>query len=478
MRYLVIDVGTSSLRALVMDEQATIVDSRVRSLRAPEFFAAESLWTVLCEMASDLEPARQGVSAVVVSSLLGWVGIDRRGEAVTPCYTYAHACLDAYRAIRWEEFAEEICFTAGRRPNPELGIFQLLHVKNTTPDIYRQITDLVSLKDYINLKLTGRAAMDRTSAAYTMAYDIRAGKWNSALLSLLGVDESKMPELLKPTDLLGAVSGTAAKSTGLREGTPVVVGSVDGSTGILGAGGLKPGTLVSVMGTTDTSFLVSDVPLRDKTNSLVLNPHVIPNRWLLGGPTGVYGGAVEWLQRTLLSESRSLDELTREAEKLPRGSEGVVVFPTLAGERAPFWQPRLMGTILGLEAKHTPAHLFRGILEANAYVLRYMLDLAQGAGGDISRVISIGGGSKNSLWLQIKAEVLGMPVIRTTVREATARGSCLLAQMALGEEARAGLDAERIFEGSREAAAEYAGLYRRYVKLHEQIAELYARDDE
>ena len=473
MEYLVIDIGTSSLRVLLMDESAEITASRIKPLHIPDVVDAERLWMYLCDLARSMELDRHSIAAVAVSSLLGWVGVDNCGEAVAPCYTYTHTCRDVYDALEPNKMRGRIYAVTGRRANPELGIFQLLHIKKTDPEAYCRIDAFISLKDYINLKLTGRAAMDRTTAGYTMVYDAAVGRWHSELLHALKADESKLPELLSPAELLGEVSKQAAQLMGLQEGTPVVVGSVDGSTGILGAGGLEPGTLVSVMGTTDTSFLVTDRPLRDGTQSLVLNPHVVPERWLLGGPTGMYGGAVEWLQSTLLSKGKSLETLTAEAEKLPRGSDGLFFFPTLAGERAPFWQPALRGTVVGIEAKHTPAHLLRGILEGNAYVLKHMVELMQASGGNISKVISIGGGAKNSLWLQIKAEVLGIPVVRTAVQEATARGSCLLAQMALKHTVHAELKVQQVFCGSPEAAGLYKDICGRYLELHKKIVELY-----
>lgn len=473
MEYLVIDIGTSSLRTLLMNESAEIMASKVKQLHIPGIVDAEKLWMHLCGMAKALELDRHDIAAVAVSSLLGWVGVDRCGEAATMCYTYTHACKEVYNALELDKMRGRIYSIAGRRANPELGIFQLLHVQKTDPEAYIRVAALISLKDYINAKLTGRIAMDRTTAGYTMVYDTAIGRWHSELLHALKADESKLPDLLSPAELLGEVSDKVAQSMGLKAGTPVVVGSVDGSTGILGAGGLEPGTLISVMGTTDTSFLVTDRPLRDSTQSLVLNPHVVPDRWLLGGPTGVYGGAVDWLQSTLLSKGKSLKELTEEAERLPRGSEGLFFFPTLAGERAPFWQPALRGTVVGIEAKHTPAHFLRGILEGNAYVLKYMMDLMQASGGTIRRAISIGGGSKNNLWLQIKAEVLGIPVVRTTVQEATARGSCLLAQTALKQTVHAGLEVQQEFYGSAEAVEEYRDICRRYMELHKKVVELY-----
>ena len=472
MEYLVIDIGTSSLRVLVMEDAARIAEQSVKKRHAPEIFDAEQLWEMLCQMAESLKLRNRPIAAVVVSSLLGWVGVDREGRAVCPCYTYMHAANEVFALSKQEK---EACYLeAGRRPNPEHGVFQLLHVKRKDPQAYRNLAAFVSLKDYVAGKLTGRFAVDRTSAAYTLVYQLETGEWNIPLIERLEADPDKFPTLLAPADILGEVGPAAARAFGLAEGIPVAVGSVDGSTGIFGAGGEEEGTLVSVMGTTNTHFLVSGKPLWDESASLVLNPHVIPDRWLIGGPTGMYGGAVDWLCSTLLKEGIDLEELTAQAEAIPRGSEKVSFFPTMAGERTPFWQPAMRGTVIGLDTRHTAAHLLRAILEADSYVCAHMSQLAEKAGGEIKRVIAIGGGARSRLWLQIKAEVLGGPVWKTEVQEATARGSCLLAMKAIGQKAESRLEPVEIFRGEEQAEKEYALLKEQYLALHEKVLGLYA----
>ena len=188
---------------------------------------------------------------------------------------------------------------------------------------------------------------------------------------------------------------------------------------------------------------------------------------------GMYGGTVDWFSSDLLAGKPGVAELTKAAGQIKRGSEGLLFFPTLAGERTPFWEPAFRGSILGLETRHGSAHIFRALMEGNAYVLRTIAELAQSAGGEVKEVIAIGGGAANDVWLQIKAEVLGVPVKRTRVKEATSRGSCLLLQEALGQKPEAKLPAEHIFWPDEMSVAEYSKVYALYKEVHESLVHVY-----
>ncbi|MBE6906973.1 MAG: hypothetical protein E7476_11950 [Ruminococcaceae bacterium] len=472
--YIVIDIGTSSLRVLVMDQTLQTVEQQVKKYNISETFDAELLWENICSMCLSLRVEPSKIRAIGVSALLGWVGVNRQGQAVTPCYTYMHQCPNQF--IQAEPILKQINVynITGRLPNPELAVYKLMQLQQH-PALYQEIACLVSLKDFINQKLTHVLATDRTSACYTMLYDIRKKQWSQELISALGIDSNKLPPLCEPSDVLAPLNNSVASQLHLPQGITVVVGSVDGSTGVLGAGGIEPGTMVSVMGTTDTSFFVAHKDLLDSTKALVMNPHVVGDRWLLGGPMGMYGGTVEWLITHIMQGKTTLDELKCLAKDVPRGSNGVTFIPTLAGERAPYWIPQMRGTILGMKPTHGPGELFRAILESNAFSLKRMTELIEMAGGKVECMISIGGGAKDNLWLQIKAEVLGIPVLRTGIQEATACGTCMLAMLANGKHEK---DLPRpcqlqAFEGSDAAVKEYHSFYTVYQQMHEEIHSIY-----
>lgn len=175
-QYLILDVGTSSVRAALIDETLRILRLETARRTVPALFDAEAEWTLLHALMKTAASGAGDLAGVAVSALLGWVGTDARGNAVTPCFTYMHACPEEYAASPWD--AEEAYRVCRRAPAPESGCFQLARVKARDPEAYGRTTAFLSLKDFINGKLTGAFATDATTAAYTLLYDVGAGRWS------------------------------------------------------------------------------------------------------------------------------------------------------------------------------------------------------------------------------------------------------------------------------------------------------------
>lgn len=473
--YLIIDIGTSSLRTALLDDSRRVVDSRVRKRSVPACFDAEEEWAHIVEMIDALTKTRPDIRGIAVSSLLGWVGVDTFGHPVTPCYTYMHQEPETYEQYAAAIPAEKIYAICRRRAAPEQLAFKLCRIRTQEPQLYQKLAYFLSLKDFINMQLTGRAAVDHTSASYSLLYDVAGTCWSRECLAWTELDDSRLPALKYPWEILAPVRPALCQKFGIKPDCPVAVGTVDGSCGILGAGGTIPGTFVNVMGTTDTCFLVCDRLPDDPSCSLVMNPHAVPGFYLAGGPMGMYGGSLEWMLKHLMFESKDLQQMNKLAAALPAGSCGVIAFPTLAGERTPFWNSDLCGTFLGLKHEHSGEHLFRAALEANCYAVRRICELLNGCGLSVTDVLASGGGSQSDLWLQLKADILGFPVARSQAKEATLEGAFELARMAAGG-AGGNItvpETAATFEVRPEEALKYDRLYTDYLRVHDKLAELY-----
>ena len=474
-KYLVVDIGTSSVRAAVVDEKLQIRKTETIRRTAGVCFDAEQEWKTICVLIKKLTRTEKQFAGAAVSSLLGWVGIDRNGNAVTPCYSYMHQENEVCEAFRKSKSDEEVCQICGRKINPEWAAFKMCTLKKRQPDKYRNMAYMISMKDFINRKLTGRTALDRTSAGYTMLYDIRKETWSSGLLEALELDREKLPELKYPYERLGEIREELLLEFGIHGKIPVAVGSVDGSTAILGAGGIKERTAVSVMGTTDVFFMVTREWKADSTQRLIVNPHVIPGLWLVGGPMGMYGGTIEWFLKHIMNQSMDIQEMNHRAAALETGSGGVQFYPNLAGERTPFWNPLFTGTVTGMRQEHRAEHLFRAIMEASGYTMKRIMEI--GAASDIGfdEVTAIGGGAKSSLWLQIKADIMGKIFWSAEAEEATVTGSVLLAMLAEGKrpEELPAVPKKECYFCRQEIFEEYEKHYERYIRSHEILQKLY-----
>lgn len=474
---LVIDIGTSSVRTVLAGEDLKILAMIQRKRSVGSHINAEEEWDCIRTMIRRLVEENGAllrenpVSAAAVSALVGWVGVDRKGNAITPCYTYMHREQKIFDEMKTRLEGNETIRICGRAPAPEWMAYKLRRIKKEEPDLYEEIAVMTSLKDFINIKLCGVPALDHTTAGYTFLYDIGKGDWCKPLLDHFEVGLEKLPQLIRPWEKLGTVRPKLAKEFLLNGEIPVAAGSCDGSTAILGAGGVNEKTAVSVMGTTDVLFLVAKDWKAKENSGLIINPHVIPGYWLIGGPMGMYGGTVEWFRKSIMGESKSLDELNRLAAELEPGCFGLTVLPNLAGERTPYWNASCVGTLAGLTAEHRAEHIFRGILEANGYDCREILERAGRMGAECSGIIAIGGEASNNLWLSIKAAVTGLPVWRNEVTEATVAGSAMLALLMQDGMGVVGTTVRTdVFESTRRQKEQYDCLYRIY-KERRKIAE-------
>lgn len=473
--YLIIDIGTSSLRVVLLDSDGKVVSSETWKRSAPECFDAEEEWAHVLEMACRVTSGVNRLSCVAITSLLGWVGINANGTAVTPCYSYMHKESEYYQSFCESNDVSALYTICRRKAAPEQLAFKICRLQQEEHEVYGQISTFLSLKDFVNCKLTGISVIDHTTASYSLLYDVEQQCWSADCLQRMCLDDSRLPRLMHPWEQLGELTSEICRILGLAVPCPVAVGSVDGSCGILGTGGTKSDALISVMGTTDTCFLVSDKIIEDPTGSLVVNPHVIPGLYLVGGPMGMYGGALEWWISNIMNRTVSMEEINGQAALLPPGACGVLAFPTLAGERTPFWNASLTGTILGLRPEHRPEHVFRAMMEANCYATRYICELVENGGGRVNTVIASGGGSSSDLWMQIKANVLKRPIYRSTVKEATLHGAFTLARIVCGValEELANDIVSDMFPVEWPYAAEYNGLYLEHMSVHKALSTIY-----
>lgn len=472
--YTIVDIGSSSIRTANICENMMIRDMQVKKRKINKCFQPENEWSAVEQLLSGM--VHDNTEAVIVSSLLGWIGVDINGRAVTPCYSYMHQENEVYKDTKGlfsEQQYIEIC---GRKAAPEWLAFKLYALKLKNPEVYQRIYKIVSLKDYINYMLTGEFAEDYTTAAYTCLFDISKKNWSKKLLEGFGLDAGMLPELKAPSEILAALKPQLCKAWKLDHGSPsVMTGSVDGSTAVLGTGGFESGVSVNVMGTTDVFFTPSRKITKINQDALIVNPHVIPGLWLTGGPMGMFGGTVDWLVNHMMEGSRNIEEWTKRAELIAPGSGDLNVFPCMAGERAPFWNGQFTGTILGLGLQHSPAHILRGIMEAEGYTVKHMIEKSQEMGVLCSSIRTIGGGARNDLWLQIKADITGKPVSRMKISEATMYGSLFLCLLGAGYRLKELPEVEeacRLLPDTKKGKV-YHALYEQYLERHSILDKIY-----
>lgn len=385
----------------------------------------------------------------VSSALPSLVMVDRQGRPIHNAYNL----LDrrATQEVAWlrEQIGDErIAALTGNRIDDHPVLVNLLWEQRHRPDDYRRIWKALTIDGYITLKLAGEAVVDQGGAAfYGVAYNLLANCFDAAMLDAVGIAPDILPAIHQPGAIIGSVTGAAAAATGLAAGTPVCCGQVDFSASCIAAGVIAEGDIMSNLGT------VGNLGVVHKSRAFNFSPvgatminwafTVDPADTYVTVPTTMTGGqSIRYLRdvfgqyeieaERLLGVS-AYDLLNLQAEKVPPGSDGLLVLPYLMGERTPIWDTAARGVVFGLSLNHTKGHLVRAMMEAVAYALYDSYELLLQAGLPIRYPLVLNeGGAVSKLWRQIITDVFNVPTVLVQRRTGAPFGDAILAGVATG----------------------------------------------
>lgn len=442
MKFLGIDVGTGGSRAVVIDQAGNLVASASAShldIASPEIGWAEQHpndWWRACKatIAQVLTSVKaEEITAVSFSGQMhGSVFLDKSDKVVRPALLWCDQrtkkqCAEITAKIGKEKLIELVC-------NPAITGFtlpKLLWLRENEPQNWEKVAAILLPKDYIRLKLSGDKASDVADASGTLLFDVQNRKWSSEMLSTFEIDEKMLPKVYESIMVTGSVSEIGASETGLKVGTLIVAGAGDNAAGAIGMGIVENGKVSATIGTSGVIFAVSDAPRLDLQGRIHTLCHAIPNRWHNTGVTLSAGLSFKWFRENF-GDGKSYDDLVREAEKIPSGSDGAIWVPYLMGERTPHLDANARAAFIGITASHTKAHFTRAVLEGVAFSLRDSIEIFKASGVEISSIRLGGGGAKSNLWRQIQADVYGKPVEIIEADEGAAFGAAILAGVGAG----------------------------------------------
>ena len=331
--------------------------------------------------------------------------------------------------------------------NPALPGFsapKLLWIRDNEPEIFAHARKMLLPKDYIRYRLTGKLAIEISDAAGTCLLDVKHGRWSREVLEALEIDPELLPPVVASDKVAGTITEEVAALTDLLPGVPVAGGGADNACAAVGNGVVRPGLALVSIGTSGVVLAFASTPQVDMSGPVprvhTFN-HAVPQAWYLMGVTQGAGLSMRWVRDNIGLPERALERwtgldayelLTKEAESIPAGSDGLLFLPYLQGERTPHLDAYARGGWIGLTASHDRRHLIRSVLEGVAFSLKDCSTIIQGQGLPIEQVRVTGGGAKSPLWRQIIADVLGVELVTTNATEGPAFGAALLAGVASG----------------------------------------------
>jgi xylulokinase len=489
--FLGIDVSTTGAKALLVDEKGGVTASATTALtlQTPKPLWSEQdpreWWkgtaaSIRKALADAGAKARDVAAVGLTGQMHGLVLLDARRDVLRPAILWndqrtGAECAEIERRVGRSELIREVgnvALTGFTAP-------KILWVRNHEPEVYKKAKLVLLPKDYVRLRLTGEAAMDKADGSGTILFDLKARGWSRLVLEKLEIPAEWLPPTFEGPEVTGNVTPEAAAETGLAAGTPVMAGGGDQAAGAVGAGAVRPGVVSLTLGTSGVVFATTEAPLVEPEGRLHAFCHAVPGRWHFMGVTLSAAGSLQWYRDTL-APKESFADLVDEAGKAPAGSEGLLFAPYLSGERTPYPDPLARGSFVGLTVRHQRAHLTRAVLEGVAFSMRDCFALLKGAGlGAVKEVRIAGGGAKGPLWRRIVASALGLPMATVNSTEGAAYGAALLAGVGGGtwSTVEAACDATIAVTGgdapAPEWSAAYEALYPRYRELYAALKPTY-----
>ncbi len=508
---LAIDLGTSALKVALVSTAGEVVAAEQETCQVtllPGGGAEQDprQWWDLIVAASSRLMARGAVpvrSVVAVAATAQWSGtvpvdehgqpirdaiiwMDSRGAPYVRRITGGAVTVQGYgvdKLARWLRSTAGIPAHSGKDP-----IAHILWLKHEEPETYRRAHLFLEPKDWLNAQLTGRPAASFDSIALHWVTNNRHPgriRYDPALLRLAGIEQSRLPELLAATDILGPLSPGPAAALGVPAGIPVVVGTPDLQSAAIGSGATRDFQAHLYVGT--SSWLTCHVPFKktDLRHNMASLPSAIPQRYFVANEQETAGAALAFLRDRVLfggdPPASAYREFDRMAGQAPPGSGGVIFTPWLYGERTPVEDRFVRGGFHNLSLSASRDDLVRAVFEGVALNTRWLLGAVERfTRHRLEPIRFIGGGARSDVWCQIFADVLGRTIEQVADPvNANARGAGMLAAVALGEltfdQIPDRVQVARDYKPDPACDGLYEQLFREFTGLYRRNRKAYAR---
>ncbi len=491
---IVWDCGATNYRAVAVDSvgkvlaEAKAENSSVKQADSPQQWRVWDIDAIFGDLCSLTRKVANQIDASAVKALTitTW-GADGAPMAGDGTLRYP---LTSWQCPRTNELADrvktmvdpqEIFTRTGYQVMSFNTILKLMWLRENAPESLEKMHAFVMVPGILTHRLTGEFSIDPTMAGTSMAFDAQNRCWDAKMLGLAGVDDGIFPRQYEPGQVIGAVLSSVADKTGLPAGVPVTAGGHDTQFALYGSGAsldqavLSSGTWEILMVRAKAfepskQAFESGILIEQDASAGLVNPQFLM----------MASGALEWLRKMVWSgQDSSYENMTRQAEAVSPGSDGVVFLPSFVAESGPSAKYGTPGSIVGLGVNTTRGQVHRAALEGLSMQLKQALDVfSQTIGWDAKGVCIVGGGSRNALWNQIRADVTQLPIIVTEHKEATVLGAAMFALVGAGEfdsiqEAQETIDVRKTVVEPGSDVGAYADMYCRYVKLAENVGKAY-----
>ncbi len=491
MAYLMgVDLGSTSIKAVVYDPLGNHISSGSVPTPLSHLDPTHPTWCVwepdkiwesvvacIRQALSQLGSPQEVTALAVTGFGMDGLPMDKDGKPLYPLISWhCPRTIPQSEAFAKQVGAKRIFDITGKQVMAIDSIYRMIWLKENHPELLERTYKWLLIEDFVNYMLCGEYATDYSMATCTSVFRQDIRDWSDELIAEAGIPRSIFPKAMQSGQVLGQVLASAAVQTGLSPATRVVLGGHDYICGAYAVGAINDDVMLDVTGTWEMLVQASSVLNTSQAafeSGYYMEGHVAKDRYCAVGGT-VSGDMTEWM-RNHLSEKEAAEaekagasiwqEITKTVEKASPRS-GCFFLPHFSGAGAPQFNPNSMGAFVGLQNSVSKADMMRAVFEGLDYQFRRMVEsFAKYKLGNAQRIIATGGATRNTFWLQNKADVTGMPIEVPTVHEATPLGAAMLAGLGTG-----------VYKNDAEAVASVrksSVLYQPDMKLHAMYDEYY-----
>ena len=438
-----IDLGTSSLKGLLMNKSGEVVafagydypllhPKKGYSEQNPEEWvkACENVFKALSEKVGDFKAELEGIA--ISGQMHGLVTLDGEDKVVRPAILWNDTRTTKQCTEIMEGFGERLIAITKNKALEGFTLPKILWMQEEERELWVKVANIMLPKDYLIFRLTGEFATDYSDAAGTLLLDVAAKKWSDEILAKYNIDGKILPKLYNSIDCVGKIKAEYQKEFGFEKEVKVMGGGADNACAAVGSGIVSNGIGMVSIGTSGVFLSYEDEAHSNYSGRLHLFNHGIPDAYYSMGVTLAAGHSLNWFKETF-APKESFEELLSDIDKIPTGSDGLLFAPYIVGERTPYADSKVRGSFTRIDTTHTRAHFARAVLEGITFSLRDSMELmSELTAKKFDKILSVGGGSKNKDWLQMQADIFDTEIITLTTEQGPGLGAAMMAAVGTG----------------------------------------------
>lgn len=493
MKIAGLDIGTTGCKLTVFDQNGVYLDKAyqdypVKRKSGEHEVDAEAIMDGVFSVMKAMGKKYPDIAGIGVTSFgETFVLADEKGIPLHPAMLYTDPRgAEECRELEKKMGGKVISAITGLKPHEMYSISKIMWMKRHKPGIYEKAKHVFLMEDYVIFQLTGNAQIDYSLATRTMAFDITSLTWSEEIFQNAGIDMSMMSKVVPTGTPAGGLLPEIAENTGLSVHTQMVSISHDQIAAAVGAGVFDSEKAVDGAGTVECMTPVydemPDLDVMYKGNYAVV-PYVIPGKYVCYAFSYTGGALIQWCVETLAKKEKELakDQGISVNELLEGDTEeqtGMLVLPHFAGAATPYMDTGSKGVIAGLTAGSTVSDIYRACMEGVVYEMMLNMEYLEDSGVHFQMLHATGGGAKSAVWMQMKADMLGIPITALKTVDAGTVGSAMLTGIVTGcfknlEDAAAHMvEKMTVYYPREEMHQKYAEIYQRYRKLYQAVRPL------